>query len=142
MGTKCSETKPDGTPCKAWAMPKTDPPLCSAHGGRKGGAPKGNQNARSHGGYAGATEPSTSLDRELEILTQQILDLESFIRTHRDDLTPDQYIRLHALLGTLCSRKGRLLRDRHFLSGEDASELSRMFEEAARMLTREKGWHE
>lgn len=123
-------------------MQETQPPRCVRHRKKAAGAPKGNKNARKHGGYAGATEPSTSLDRELEILTQQVLDVETFIHTHRDELTADEYLKLHALLGTLCSRKGRLLRDRRFLSGEDASELSRMFEDAARMLTREKGWQE
>ncbi len=108
----------------------------------KGGAPKGNQNARTHGGYARQGEEYTSLDREIEILTQQILDVESFIRTNRHDLTHKEFLSAHTLLGTLHNRKGRLLRDKRFLSGEDADEMSRMFEEAARMLREQKGWHD
>jgi hypothetical protein len=142
VATRCSDHKRDGTPCRAWAVPGTDPPRCSAHSGKTGGAPKGNQNARKHGGYAEPAGPSTSLERELEILTRQIEDVREYAQTRREELEPAEYRKHNALLGALISRKGRLLRDRRALSGEDADELSRMFEDAARRLAAEKGWHD
>ena len=41
---RCMAIKPDGDPCRAWAIRGSDPPRCAAHSG-KVGAPSGNQNA-------------------------------------------------------------------------------------------------
>lgn len=60
---RCSHTTAAGNPCRAWALQGTDPPACWAHSGRsspsepvgrqgRAGAPRGNQNARTHGFYA------------------------------------------------------------------------------------------
>ena len=51
---RCTATTRKGQPCRAWAVPGTDPPRCAAHGGvaSKPGAPSGNQNAVTHGFYA------------------------------------------------------------------------------------------
>ncbi|MBN1247137.1 MAG: hypothetical protein JXC32_05725 [Anaerolineae bacterium] len=35
---RCGATRRDGTPCKAWAVRGSSPPLCVAHGGRASGA--------------------------------------------------------------------------------------------------------
>ena len=51
MKQRCSRLKGDGGPCKAWAMPNSEPPVCASHGGRGVGAPRGNQNRRTHGLY-------------------------------------------------------------------------------------------
>ena len=48
---RCSHVKPDGSRCKAWAMRDSEPPVCGPHGGRGIGAPRGNQNRRTHGLY-------------------------------------------------------------------------------------------
>jgi len=48
--TNCTATNANGQPCSAWAMHKSDPPLCSAHAGLTG-PPKGNTNAVTHGYY-------------------------------------------------------------------------------------------
>ncbi len=52
--THCTATTRQGQPCRAWAVPGTDPPRCAPHGGAgaKPGAPEGNQNAVTHGFYA------------------------------------------------------------------------------------------
>ena len=52
--TRCTATTRGGQPCRGWAVPGTDPPRCAPHGGvaARPGAPEGNQNARTHGGYA------------------------------------------------------------------------------------------
>ena len=51
---RCTSTTRHGQPCRSWAVPGTDPPRCASHGGvsAKLGAPKGNQNAVTHGLYA------------------------------------------------------------------------------------------
>ena len=46
----CTATNAKGQPCSAWAMHKSDPPLCSAHAGLTG-AREGNTNAVTHGYY-------------------------------------------------------------------------------------------
>ena len=50
----CTAITHRGNPCRAWAVPGTDPPRCASHGGVPGrpGAPVGNQNAVKHGLYA------------------------------------------------------------------------------------------
>lgn len=51
---KCTALTRSGDPCRAWAVPGTNPPRCASHGGvdAKPGAPVGNQNALKHGFYA------------------------------------------------------------------------------------------
>ncbi len=49
--TKCTAVTAAGTPCKAWAIRGSIPPLCAPHSGLTG-APKGNSNNLSHGFYA------------------------------------------------------------------------------------------
>ena len=52
--TPCTATTRQDQPCRAWALPGTDPPRCAPHGGAsaKPGAPMGNHNAVTHGFYA------------------------------------------------------------------------------------------
>ncbi len=56
---RCTATCADGTPCSAWAVRGTDPPLCAAHGGTDAriGAPPGNTNALKHGYHASRGVP-------------------------------------------------------------------------------------
>jgi len=52
-------------------MRKSDPPVCGPHGGRGIGAPRGNQNRRTHGLYSrdpGKGAESSAASRELEVL--------------------------------------------------------------------------
>lgn len=58
--TKCTATTTKGQPCKAWAILESEPPLCSAHSGLCG-APKGNENAVTHGYYRKRVEPDEIL---------------------------------------------------------------------------------
>jgi hypothetical protein len=56
----CTATNANGRPCSAWAMHKSNPPLCSAHAGITG-APQGNTNAVTHGYYqSGVTRAEMS----------------------------------------------------------------------------------
>ena len=59
--TKCTATTAKRQPCKAWAQPGTDPPLCAAHNpATPTGAPRGNRNVQTHGAYTQPDpEPAT-----------------------------------------------------------------------------------
>ncbi len=67
--TRCTATTRKGQPCRAWAVPGTDPPRCASHGGvsAKPGAPVGNQNAVIHGFYANGW----NRDRAMNFRTQK-----------------------------------------------------------------------
>ena len=124
--TKCSAATRSGAPCRAWAMPDTNPPLCSIHAGRTlGGAPPGNRNAVSHGYYASSDldncDPPTidaiiadlaARQSQLSVLIDQCLD--------KTDPVLDSLVTLLKLHGQNASRLGRLLRDRQALSGQAA----------------------
>jgi hypothetical protein len=59
----CSHRKPDGTPCRAWAIRGSDPPTCASHARRaRGGAPPGNTNAATHGFYSPVLRPDELAD--------------------------------------------------------------------------------
>ena len=50
---RCTATTRRGLPCKAWAVPDTNPPTCAAHRATpRPGARIGNTNARKHGAHA------------------------------------------------------------------------------------------
>jgi len=53
---KCTAITAQGSPCKAWAIRGSDPPLCAPHSGNTG-APKGNKNAVTHGFYQRRVTP-------------------------------------------------------------------------------------
>lgn len=73
----CTATCADGSPCRAWAVRGSDPPRCSPHGGgrRPVGAPKGNQNARSHGFFARTKLTPPGRSRALQRKDNAIADL-------------------------------------------------------------------
>jgi len=129
MGQKCSKIKDDGTKCKAWAVRTSNPPLCSAHGGGKApvGAPRNNTNAKTHGAYSG--ELPSDLDARISDLDTRVQQLARYIDTNLTDLTPEQYITLFNLQGSLTSRLGRLMRDRQTVTG-DVDELDEAIKEA------------
>lgn len=58
--TRCTAITRKGTPCKAWAIHGSDPPLCAPHAGLAGGV-KGNQNAVKHGYYRTSIDSSEIL---------------------------------------------------------------------------------
>ena len=67
--------------CRAWAVRDSSPPLCAAHGGRKGGAPPGNQNALTHGFYASTLTPYELADLDVigQLAGDTTLDAEVVI---------------------------------------------------------------
>lgn len=138
---KCTATKRDETPCRAWAVHNTNPPLCASHGGspKTPGAPKGNQNARTHGAYAGQQAVQIAdIDTTIADLQRRYNQLSAYIDLKMPDLDADQYVRLTALQGQLASRLGRLIRD-HQQTGEDAGDLQQAIADALDQLSAEWG---
>lgn len=137
---KCTATTAADQPCKAWAVHDSDPPRCSAHGGGRGkiGAPPGNDNAQTHGAYA-TQEPSVDLSVRIADLDRRIGNLSKYIDLHFIDLEPDEYRALLALYGVLCSRLGRLMRDRAQLGGDRDDELHRAMNEALDLVAQDLG---
>jgi|DewCreStandDraft_4_1066084.scaffolds.fasta_scaffold03678_7 hypothetical protein len=90
---------------------------------RKRGAPKGNQNRRTHGNYARPTTPLASIDDVIADAMRRQSELTNYIDARAAEMTTDDLIRLFALHGQNASRLGRLLRDARALSGKSADSL-------------------
>jgi hypothetical protein len=145
---RCTATTAAGRPCRAWAVRGSDPPRCSAHRGgqRPVGAPAGNTNALKHGAYA--SPPDTGLSHDSEAgsaadLAARIADLNrraDQLAAYLDRLTigdgtegtttVQDYAKLVALQGQLCSRIGRLMRDLQQLQPDDQDFLQECINEA------------
>jgi hypothetical protein len=132
---RCTATRADGSPCRAWAVQGSDPPRCATHGGTSAriGPPPGNQNALKHGFYArGAREegleqvsPSEwSIETVILDLCIKQARLSQYIEARSEELSAEQLARFLQIHGQNASRLGRLLRDRRALSGEAADGIS------------------
>ena len=141
---RCSHTTAAGKPCRAWAMrnpsPYGQPPACIAHAGRRrgSGAPRGNQNARTHGFYARTLSPqevgdlvsyaaNMSLDDELACARVALRRVLEFVQQDSSDLNQDQYIQVVKLVFYGTRTIARLLRERTTLSDAAADRLTRIF---------------
>jgi hypothetical protein len=143
-GRRCSATCADGSPCRAWAVRGTDPPLCAAHGGSeiRSGAPPGNQNARKHGYYAAGELPDEcSIDAIIDNLYQRQLHLDEYIDQvlAGGSVSIEELAHLLRIHGQNASRLGRLLRDRRALSGDAADGISGAIAQALDELSNELG---
>lgn len=145
MPQRCTALKADGTPCKAWAMPDTDPPVCAAHGGgrKRPGAPVGNRNALKHGFYAQPPQPLITIADVIGDLAAKQQALSDHIDDHLadTDIVPNlvNLVKLFALHGQNASRLGRLLRDQRALSGEAADGIAGAIAQALDELSTELG---
>jgi uncharacterized protein YjcR len=121
---QCTALTARGKPCRAWAIPGTDPPLCSAHSGHAGGAPPGNVNAVTHGLYQ-QPAPNNDIHSIIADLAkkQRILSAYIDVRLLDPETTPADITRLLALHAATATRLGRLLRDELALSGEASTDL-------------------
>ena len=133
MKTHCPATNKDGTPCRAFAVRGSDPPLCSSHGGGRApvGAPAGNQNARTHGFYVDVIAPLPDPEHVPDSIADVIHDLavkqarlSKIINGRLNTSDIDVLARLLELHAQTASRLGRLLRDERALSGEAADGIS------------------
>lgn len=126
--TRCTATTAKGQPCRAWAVPNSQPPLCAAHGGaaKSPGAPAGNKNALIHGFYAHYDTPGVGIDAVIADLAAKQAALSIYLDEHLTD--PDTDIPalsgLFQIHAQTASRLGRLLRDRRALSGEASDGIS------------------
>ncbi len=132
---RCSATTQAGQPCRAWAVPGSDPPLCAAHGGasRPSGPPLGNLNAQTHGVYSQPDFRPADLPAAIADLDRRIRSLSSYIDQHTD-LDASTFCTLIKLQGELTSRLGRLCKIWVDLSAEEAGELSDAINEALDLI--------
>lgn len=143
-GRRCSARCADGSPCMAWAVRGTDPPLCASHGGTaaRPGAPAGNQNALKHGYYAQPDlPPHCTIDAIIDNLYHRQIRLDAYIDEILADgaATITELAHLLRIHGQNASRLGRLLRDRRALSGDAADGISGAIARALDELSTELG---
>jgi hypothetical protein len=143
-GRRCTATCADGSPCSAWAVRGTAPPLCAAHGGSeiRSGAPPGNQNALKHDYYAGGELcDECSIDAIIDNLYQRQLHLDEYIDQvlSGGSVSIEELAHLLRIHGQNASRLGRLLRDRRALSGDAADGISGPIAQALDELSTELG---
>jgi glucans biosynthesis protein len=142
---RCTATCADGSPCRAWAVHGTDPPRCAPHGGSKArvGAPKGNQNARTHGFYVDTDVPEAgwSIETVIADLSAKQARLSRYIDQLYEDDDADvmEFSRLLRLHGMNASRLGRLLKDQRALRGDTNDRLEQVLEQALDELSAEWG---
>lgn len=136
MGTRCTATTIRNQPCRAWAVPGTDPPRCAAHGGASSppGAPANNQNAVTHAVYASSNQSPADLPAAIAALDHRIRTLSRYIDVQPKLELHDMVI-LVKLQGELTSRLGRLLKIWSDLNSEDAGELTGAINEALDMIS-------
>ena len=145
--------------CRAWAIRDSNPPLCAAHSDRKGGAPPGNQNARTHGFYASILSPTeladlaaigqlagdTTLDAEIiitRIALRRLLHMFQTGTTPGPDpqpLTAQDYASVISLAFRGCGTLSRLLRARRDLGGERLDAFHALMDETLDLVSEQLG---
>ena len=145
--------------CRAWAVRDSNPPLCAAHGDRRGGAPLGNQNALTHGFYASTLNPDeladldvigqlagdTTLDAEIvitRIALRRLLHMFQTGTTPGPDpqpLTAQDYANVIGLAFRGCGTLSRLLRARKDLGGERLDAFHALMDQVLDDLSEEFG---
>jgi len=132
---RCTATKADGSPCRAWATRGSDPPLCGAHLGRVG-APEGNQNARKHGAYARPVKEITCIEDAVKDLEYRLTGLTRWL----DDADLADSLAALSLYRQMVSGYGRLLRDSRAVQGKSAESILDLIATAVDELSTEMGW--
>lgn len=151
---RCTAIRADGSPCRAWSVRGSDPPRCAPHGGgqRPVGAPRGNQNARSHGFYAdtgilssAAGDDDVDLGSTIELVIADLSVKQALLSQYIDRLREDpnadsrDLCRLLSIHGANASRLGRLLRDQQVLRGDGHDLLQQAINTALDELSAELG---
>jgi hypothetical protein len=139
----CPEPRKDGMKCGGWVVKESDPPQCSAHGGRKDstaksstvGAPLGNTNAVTHGAYTNPKPIPVDLSARITDLDHRIQQLSDYIDNAPTETTVADMTAIIDLHGRLSSRLGRLMRDRQALTSTDADELEIELREALKIAS-------
>ena len=153
MATRCTAQTRKGIPCKAWAVPGTEPPLCAAHGGANAlpGAPTGNRNAQTHGAYSrpqeggqglgagGQGSKGQGLDGQIRDLDRRIERVQGYIDENMPGWSLDEINTAHRLLGDLVSRTVRARQARDRMQGSEDGELIAAVNEALDSIGAEWG---
>ncbi len=140
MATRCTAQTAKKTPCKAWAVRSSDPPRCAAHGGGKQiGAPAGNKNAEKHGFYAAPDKPLATIEDVIADLFAKQATISAYIDANISDIGVEALTGLLTLHAQTSSRLGKLLRDKHALSGDAADGISGALAQALAELGTELG---
>lgn len=119
VSRRCSAITKAGEPCRAYAVRGSQ--LCAAHS-RNVGAPKGNQNRRTHGFYSSASNLKSIDDVVGDLMAKQE-QLSAYIVERSEDIDSEEFVKLLALSAQNASRLGRLMRDQRALSGDTADGL-------------------
>ena len=152
---RCTATRTNGKPCRAWAQQDSDSALCSAHAaggsGRvrsagKGHAPGPAEETPSDDAAAvdlsdvGSDEPIT-ITSVIEDLGKKQNTLSKYLdrRVDQGPVDLNELAHLFALHGLNASRLGRLLRDQRALSGEAADGIAGAIAQALDELSTELG---
>ena len=138
---RCTATTAAGPPCRAWAVPGSEPARCAAHGGC-GAIPSPPAAAATHDREPAAdfyaNEPgAVTVDQAIAGLVDKMRRLDHLIAAHED--TNGYLIRLFTLYTQASSRLGRLLRDRRALSGEAVDSIAAAMGRALDELSTEWG---
>jgi len=141
---KCTATTRRGMPCRRWATRDSDPPLCPTHDSH----PREDEPGATAGFYLPALWPEEldrsvqqkdlTLDEEISLARVCLLRMAEALKAN-GNLTPEQRIRLAALIFRGASTVARLLRDRQAVSGEAGDSLSSVLNRAVDEATRELG---
>lgn len=148
---RCGHHKPDGSPCRAWAIRGSDPPLCASHARLAlGGAPAGNLNAARHGFYSPVLKPDEladlvacaddmTLDDEIALARVIARRLAGMLIAPPDAAETADTARLASLALQATRTIARLLRDRRALSGDAADGIAGAISQALDELSSEWG---
>jgi hypothetical protein len=132
----CNATCADGSPCRAWAVRGSDPPRCAPHGGGASpvGAPRGNENARTHGFYARVGGTPVPGDRTAESAEDTIVQLCAthmrivrHIEEHKHELPVPELAALCRLYSSNLSRLTRLVMERYSVGPRPVAEFNDIF---------------
>lgn len=143
MPTKCTATTRQGLPCKAWAVPNSQPPLCGAHQPHpRPGAPTDNTNALKHGAYSEHPAPhGVGLQPVITDLARRIEDLGQYIDDRDTDnpLATTDYLEALNLLSLMSTRLARVIKDQRALEGQGHSDLEEAIADALDTVGRTLG---
>ena len=123
-----------GQRCKAWAVRDSKPPRCAAHSG-KTGAPAGNKNARTHGGYSDTGIEIHGIEDAVKDLEIRLAMVAGYVEQH-----PAKFMEAMQLYGQMVSRYGRLLRDQKVVGGEAGDTILEALAEAVDEVAKKLGW--
>jgi len=147
---RCSATTRRGGPCRRWAIRDSDPPLCAAHAGQgaPGAGPSQDETNVSPGFYVPALLPqeldhslrqsNLTLDEEISLARICLLRVAEALKAN-GKLTPEQRIRLAALIFRGASTIARLLRDQQAVSEEGGDRLPAVIGQAVDEAASELG---